>query len=63
MQTAKKKIVAQTQVPDEVSLLKEKLSEKLQTKVQVTYGNGGKGKISIPFGSDEELKRILNIIH
>ena len=63
VQTAKKKIVAQTQVPDEVSLLKEKLSEKLQTKVQVTYGNGGKGKISIPFGSDEELKRILNIIH
>ena len=63
VQTAKKKIVAQTQVPDEVGLLKEKLSEKLQTKVQVTYGNGGKGKISIPFGSDEELKRILNIIH
>ncbi len=63
VQTAKKKIVAQTQIPDEVGLLKDKLAEKLQTKVQVTYGAGGKGKISIPFGSDEELKRILNIIH
>lgn len=63
VQTAKKKIVAQTQIPDEVGLLKDKLAEMLQTKVQVTYGAGGKGKISIPFGSDEELKRILNIIH
>ena len=63
VQTAKKRIVAHTQVPDEVGLLKDKLTEKLQTKVQVTYGAGGKGKISIPFASDEELKRILSIIH
>ena len=63
VQTAKKKIVAQTQLPDEVGQLKDKLSSILQTKVQVTYGVGGKGKISIPFGSDEELKRFLSIIH
>ena len=63
VQTAKKKIVAQTQLPDEVGQLKDKLSSILQTKVQVTYGVGGKGKISIPFGSDEELKRLLSIIH
>ena len=63
VQTAKKKIVAQTQLPDEVGQLKDKLSSILQTKVQVTYGAGGKGKISIPFGSDEELKRLLSIIH
>lgn len=63
VQTAKKKIVAQTQIPDEVGQLKDKLTEKLQTKVQVTYGAGGKGKISIPFGSDEELKRLLSLIH
>ena len=63
VQTAKKKIVAQTQVPEEVGRLKDKLSSILQTKVQVTYGAGGKGKISIPFGSDEELKRIFDLIH
>ena len=63
VQTAKKRIVAQTQVPDEVGQLKDKLTEKLQTKVQVTYGAGGKGKISIPFASDEELKRLLSLIH
>jgi len=63
VQTAKKKIVAQTQLPEEVGQLKDKLSSILQTKVQVTYGAGGKGKISIPFGSDEELKRLLSIIH
>ena len=63
VQTAKKRIVAQTQVPDEVGQLKDKLTEKLQAKVQVTYGAGGKGKISIPFASDEELKRLLSLIH
>ncbi len=63
VQTAKKKIVAQTQIPDEVGQLKDKLSSILQTRVQVTYGAGGKGKISIPFGSNEELKRIFDLIH
>ena len=63
VQTAKKKIVAQAQLPEEVGRLKDKLSSILQTKVQVTYGAGGKGKISIPFGSDEELKRIFDLIH
>ena len=63
VQTAKKKIVAQAQLPEEVGRLKDKLSSILQTKVQVTYGAGGKGKISIPFGSDEELKRLLDLIH
>lgn len=62
VQTAKKKIVAQTQVPEEVGQLKDRLSSLLQTKVQITYGAAGKGKISIAFGNDEDLKRILNMI-
>ena len=62
VQTAKKKIVAKAQIPDEATQLKEQLASRLQAKVQVTYGIGGKGKISIPFGSDEELKRLLHAI-
>ena len=61
VQTAKKKIIAKAQVPDEAAQLRDHLASLLQAKVQVTYGNGGKGKISIPFGSDEELNRILHI--
>ena len=62
VQTAKKKIVAKVQMPDEATRLKDHLSGLLQTKVQVTYGVGGKGKISIPFGSDDELKRLMQVI-
>ena len=62
VQTAKKKIVAKSQLPDEVGRLKDRLSDMLQAKVQLTYGPGGKGKISIPFGSEEELKRIIRAI-
>ena len=62
VQTAKKKIVAKVQMPDEANQLKNHLTSLLQTKVQVTYGAGGKGKISIPFGSEEELKRLLQVM-
>ena len=63
VQTAKKKIVAKTQLPQEADTLKERLSSLLQTKVQLTYGAGGKGKISIPFGSDDELRRIAELLN
>ena len=62
VQTVKKTIVAKVQVPEEVERLKNQLASMLQTKVMVTYGVGGKGKISIPFSSEEELKRILGSI-
>ena len=63
VQTAKKKIVAKTQLPQEADTLKERLASLLQTKVQLTYGTGGKGKITIPFASDDELRRIAEILN
>ena len=63
VQTAKKKIVAKTQLPQEADTLKERLTSLLQTKVQLTYGTGGKGKITIPFASDEELNRIAELLN
>lgn len=62
VQTAKKKTSDKTELPENVIKLKETLSTILQTSVQVNYGAGGKGKISIPFGSDEELSRLLQAI-
>ena len=52
IQTAKKKI----------NLLKKRLSNFFNTKVQMTYGAKGKGKISILFASEEELLHIMEVM-
>ena len=41
--------------------LKKQLSKVFGTKVQLTCNPDGKGKISIPFASDEELARIMEL--
>ncbi len=46
-------------LPEEYNMLKTRLSDFFQTKVQMTCSQQGKGKISIPFGSEEELERII----
>ena len=62
IQTAKKKIAAKSKLPDEFNLLKNRLSDFFNTKVQMTYGAKGKGKISIPFASEEELLHIMEVM-
>ena len=62
IQTAKKKIAAKSKLPDEFNLLKKCLSDFFNTKVQMTYGAKGKGKISIPFASEEELLHIMEVM-
>ncbi|MBB4034632.1 ParB family chromosome partitioning protein [Dysgonomonas hofstadii] len=47
--------------PEEFELLKTHLSKFFSTKVQLTCNEQGKGKISIPFKSEEELERIMAI--
>lgn len=44
---------------EEFDLLKNHLSKFFQTKVQMTCNDKGKGKISIPFKTEEELERII----
>ncbi|MEG1563681.1 MAG: ParB/RepB/Spo0J family partition protein [Bacteroides sp.] len=48
-------------LPEEFTMLKQQLTSFFQTKVQLTYSDKGKGKISIPFGNEEELERIMEI--
>ena len=61
-QTAKKTITTKTQLPKEFIVLKKRLTEFFQTKVQMTYSPKGKGKISIPFTNEQELENIMNAI-
>ena len=62
IQTAKKKIAAKSKLPEEFNLLKKRLSNFFNTKVQMTYGANGKGKISILFASEEELLHIMEVM-
>ena len=61
-QTAKKTITTKTQLPKEFIVLRKRLTEFFQTKVQMTYSPKGKGKISIPFTNEQELENIMNAI-
>lgn len=61
IESGKKKITAQKQLPEEFNLLKERLSGFLKTKVQLSCSAKGKGKISIPFANEAELEHIMNV--
>lgn len=61
VESAKKKIVAKTKLPEEFNALRNHLSDFLHTKVQMTCSPKGKGKITIPFDNEEELERIMGV--
>lgn len=47
--------------PEEFELLKRHLSKFFRTNVQLTCNDQGKGRISIPFKTEEELERLISI--
>lgn len=49
-------------LPDEFAILKDQLSKFFNTKVQLSYNAEGKGKITIPFGSDDQLTAIMGML-
>ena len=49
-------------LPEEFNLLKEHLSRFFQTKVDLVYNKKGKGKITIPFASEEELEKLISLL-
>jgi ParB family chromosome partitioning protein len=57
--TGKSKPAAKQQLPDDFDVLKQHLSSYFQTDVQFSCNGQGKGKITIPFGSPEDLERII----
>ena len=62
VQSGNKKIAAKAGLPEEFTILKDRLSDFFQTKVQMTCSAKGKGKITIPFANEEELERIMNAL-
>lgn len=48
-------------VPEEYSLIQNRLSECLQSNVQFTCNDKGKGKITINFKSDSDLERLMDL--
>ena len=62
IKTAKGHITAQEKLPQEFTILRDRLSQFFQTKVQMTYSPKGQGKISIQFDNEEQLERIMNAL-
>lgn len=61
VQSAGKKLASKAQLPEEFGKLKERLGSFLNTKVQMTCSPQGKGKITIPFSSEEDLLRLMGL--
>lgn len=60
LQSGRRKLQgAAKRLPEEYGVLRSRLSDFFQAKVQMTCSGQGKGKISIPFSSEEELERII----
>ena len=62
IQTAKKSISAKSRLPEEYNMLKKLLSDFFNTKVEMSCNNKGKGRITIPFASEEELEHIMHVL-
>jgi ParB family chromosome partitioning protein len=57
--TEKKAKKLRKQLPEQYRTLKDRLTNQLNTKVDISISRPGKGKISIPFGSEKQLEEIL----
>lgn len=62
IESANKKIKAKAQLSENLTSMRDQLAATLNTKVQLSCSPKGKGKISIPFSNEEDLKRIVNEI-
>lgn len=61
VQSGNKKVAGKSQLPSEFDALKNRLSSFLNTKVQMTCTSKGKGKITIPFESEDDLLRLMGM--
>jgi ParB family chromosome partitioning protein len=59
--SSKKGNAGKKSLPAEFNVLQKRLSDFFNTKVEMSCSAKGRGKISIPFSSEEELERIINM--
>ncbi len=62
VQVGAKKIASRAVLPEEFNVLRQRLADLFQTKVQMTCSPTGKGKISIAFANEEELEHIMQTL-
>ena len=62
VQVGSKKIASRAVLPEEFNVLRQRLADLFQTKVQMTCSPTGKGKISIAFANEEELEHIMQTL-
>ena len=62
IKTTKGSTVRMDKLPEEFNVLKKRLTQFFQTKVQMTCSPKGKGKITIQFDNEDQLERIMNIL-
>lgn len=62
VQTARKRITTKAPLPSNLNESRNRLAEKLNTKVQLTCSPKGNGKISIAFTNEEDLNRIMSLL-
>ena len=60
-QEGSKKKEDKTIMPEEYNRLRDGLAGLFNSKVQLSYNDKGKGKITIPFTSDEDLMRLMEL--
>jgi ParB family chromosome partitioning protein len=49
-------------LPEEFNILRDRLSQFFQSKVQMSCSPKGKGKITILFDNEEQLEQIMNAL-
>ena len=62
IKTTKGKATRMDKLPEEFNVLRERLGQFFQTKVQMTCSPKGKGKITIQFDNEEQLERVMNAL-
>ena len=58
---ARNRAVSKNRLPEEYNLLRDHLSNFFQSKVQLVRNEQGKGRITIPFASDDELEKLIEL--
>lgn len=61
VQTATRAIKSNVEMPEQLTALKNRIAELTRTAVKMSYTGNGKGKISISFNNEEELRQIMEV--
>ena len=62
VQSGAKTIKGKAQMPEKYIVIRDAISKALGAKVSISCTSGGKGKITIPFASEKQLKEIMKAI-